>query len=713
MFNRFNLSLKFGLISIAGCLALGLALGVAASVQSSNAARASTQERLAAILQERQQALVDYMAQINDDLATTATNPNTLAALAEFSDSWTALGPNAGNRLQRLYIEDNPNPTGQKENLDRALDDSRYSAAHGRYHPWFRQFLRARGYYDIFLFNADGDLVYTVFKELDYATNLNSGEYRDTDLGNAFRAAMSGRPGQTHFFDFEPYAPSHGAPASFMATPLIDGNGERVGVLAFQMPIDRLNSVMGSETGLLETGDAYAFGPDGLMRTAPRFGSSDDILSQAVPADFLASAMSNGQHFARMQDYRGQDVFIEFNPVEFAGTRWNLVVTQATGEALAAARNTQLTSLLITALLTLIIGGAALFMANRIARPISRITTITRKIGQGDLDQTIPSQDAGDEVGELARTVEGFRQDLIEKRRLDANKHEIDAQQANRQERLEVLIAGFQRTIAGIAETVSNSATEFTATANALTTMSNSTTHQAQSAARAAASATGNVESVAAATEEMSATVAEIGRRAADSTAAATTAETEANRTVSEVQDLSRAAQRIGDVIAIIQKIAEQTNLLALNATIEAARAGEAGKGFAIVAQEVKQLASQTDAATGEISEQIHAIQSATETSANAITSVAGAIGDLSEIATSIAGAVEEQNAATREIAGNIQTAATGTRSVSDDISQVARAIEDASASATQVLGASEELSGLAEMLNREVNVFLDGLRAA
>ncbi|WP_338246234.1 hypothetical protein [Maricaulis maris] len=129
MFNRFNLSLKFGLISIAGCLTLGLALGVAASVQSSNAARASTQERLTAIVQERQQALVDYMAQINDDLATTATNPNTLAALAEFSDSWTALGPNAGNRLQRLYIEDNPNPTGQKENLDRALDDSRYSAA--------------------------------------------------------------------------------------------------------------------------------------------------------------------------------------------------------------------------------------------------------------------------------------------------------------------------------------------------------------------------------------------------------------------------------------------------------------------------------------------------------------------------------------------------------------------------------------------------------
>lgn len=713
MFDRFSLSQKFGLISVAGCLALGLALGVSASLQSDGAARLATEERLTAIALDREHALTDYIAQINDDLATTATNPNTIAALSEFTEGWQAMGRSPGETLQRLYITDNPHPTGAKENLDRAPDPSRYSAIHARYHPWFRQFLRARGYYDIFLFDTEGNLVYTVFKELDYATNLNNGEYRDTDLGRAFRNAVAGADGETHFFDFRAYSPSHGAPASFMATPVNDENGRRIGVLAFQMPIDRLNNVMGAETGLLETGDAYAFGSDGLLRTAPRFGSSADILNRAVPTAFLEAASGDTHSFQRIRDYRGDDAFVLFNPADIAGVHWNLVVTQTTDEALASSRTTQLISFVLTALLTITIGCAALFLANRISRPIRRITDITRKIGEGELDQDVPSRDAGDEVGELARTVEGFRQALLEKRRLDAQQDELDAQAATRQEKLETLIAGFQRTIAGISETVSNSATEFTATANALTEMANSTTHQAQSAAHSAASATSNVGSVAAATEEMSATVAEIGRRAADSTAAAETAELEANKTVSEVQDLSRAAQRIGDVIALIQKIAEQTNLLALNATIEAARAGEAGKGFAIVAQEVKQLASQTDAATGEIAEQIHAIQTATETSANAITSVAGAIGDLSEIATSIAGAVEEQNAATREIAGNIQTAATGTRAVSDDISNVARAIEDASASASQVLGASQELSGLAEMLNREVNVFLNGVRAA
>ncbi|MDA0962269.1 MAG: cache domain-containing protein, partial [Proteobacteria bacterium] len=338
MFDRFSLSQKFGLISVAGCLALGLALGVSASLQSDGAARLATEERLTAIALDREHALTDYIAQINDDLATTATNPNTIAALSEFTEGWQAMGRSPGETLQRLYITDNPHPTGAKENLDRAPDTSRYSAIHARYHPWFRQFLRARGYYDIFLFDTEGNLVYTVFKELDYATNLNNGEYRDTDLGRAFRNAVAGADGETHFFDFRAYSPSHGAPASFMATPVNDENGRRIGVLAFQMPIDRLNNVMGAETGLLETGDAYAFGSDGLLRTAPRFGSSADILNRAVPTAFLEAASGDTHSFQRIRDYRGDDAFVLFNPADIAGVHWNLVVTQTTDEALASSR---------------------------------------------------------------------------------------------------------------------------------------------------------------------------------------------------------------------------------------------------------------------------------------------------------------------------------------------------------------------------------------
>ena len=186
-----------------------------------------------------------------------------------------------------------------------------------------------------------------------------------------------------------------------------------------------------------------------------------------------------------------------------------------------------------------------------------------------------------------------------------------------------------------------------------------------------------------------------------------------ADDTVSEVHALAEAARRIGEVVDIIQNIAEQTNLLALNATIEAARAGEAGKGFAIVAAEVKQLASQTEQATAQIAEQITSIQDASKSSAGAMDQVAGQIAALSEIATSIASAVEEQSAATQEISQNVITAAKATRSASSDVSEVTRAIEDSSASASQVSASAKELSGLAEMLDSEVKVFLEGVRAA
>jgi methyl-accepting chemotaxis protein len=134
--------------------------------------------------------------------------------------------------LQRLYIDDNPNPTGSKENLDFAPDGSVYSTIHAQFHPWFRQFLRERGYYDIFLFDTDGNLVYTVFEELDYATNLNTGQWRDSDLGNAFRAAVqTGAGSDLHFFDFQSYAPSHGAPAAFVSTAYCGrGRQDRWGV---------------------------------------------------------------------------------------------------------------------------------------------------------------------------------------------------------------------------------------------------------------------------------------------------------------------------------------------------------------------------------------------------------------------------------------------------------------------------------------------------
>ena len=222
-----------------------------------------------------------------------------------------------------------------------------------------------------------------------------------------------------------------------------------------------------------------------------------------------------------------------------------------------------------------------------------------------------------------------------------------------------------------------------------------------------------NTQSVAAATEELSASIREISQQVASSAGIANQAVLEAQRTdTTGRRPWPMRAQRIGEVVKLINEIASQTNLLALNATIEAARAGEAGKGFAVVASEVKNLANQTAKATEDISAQIAGMQTATGEAVGAIKAIADTIGRIDQIAATIAAAVEEQGAATQEIARNVQQAAGGAREVSDNISEVSRSVEETGRMAGGLLDSASELSQQAELMNREVGNFLARVRA-
>ncbi len=714
MFNKLSIVVKFGLIGLIGCGLLGVSLGTISVMKSQDAARHTAENLLTSVVTARALALESYLNTIEGDIETIASNPNTLTALRRFRDGWQALGPDAGDTLRRAYINNNPFPTGAKENLDFAEDGTAYSASHADFHPWFRQFLRQRDYYDIFLFDTNGDLVYSVFKELDYATNLNAGIYRDTDLGHAFRAALTLTEGHVSFFDYRPYAPSHDAPASFLSTPIVNATGQTEGVLVFQMPVDRLNAVMGSVNGLGETGEAYAVGTDGLMRTNARFSEGSTILREHVGDTLSRAILADRSGVMETIDHRGEEVFSAFQTVSFNGVDWGVVVTETRHEALAEARNQTAALTLTIVVVTLIVGAAGFFAAMRTARPIKSIADATRAIAAGNLSTSVPYQSRRDEIGGLAGSIAIFRQNALEKIELEKRQSEADEQAARklRDDRM-ALAEQFENAVGSIVQTVSNTATELARAAEALSANSTQTSTLSVSVAGSAEVATTSVQAVATAAEEMSASVSEIGRQAAASSSKSGSASSEAAETVDKVRELSDAAQRIGDVVSIIQAIAEQTNLLALNATIEAARAGEAGKGFAIVAQEVKQLASQTASATTEIAEQIQSIQGATTLSADAITSVAATIAELSEISTSIASAVEEQSAATREIASSAQDAATGTQEVSSNIGSVNQAASESSAASQQVLSSARDLSVQAESLRGEVDRFLSGVRAA
>ncbi|KQQ11950.1 chemotaxis protein [Methylobacterium sp. Leaf123] len=358
---------------------------------------------------------------------------------------------------------------------------------------------------------------------------------------------------------------------------------------------------------------------------------------------------------------------------------------------------------------------ASLIVVFGLTRPMSSLVTVLQRMAQGETDAEIREARRGDEIGAVARAVEGIKAMVAQKAAEQAEIKRIadEAAAVERKRTMVELADGFESAVGGIVGMVSSSATELQVTAQQMTATANETASQSTTVAAAAEEAASNVHTVAAAAEELGSSVQEIGRQVSGSAHLAQSAVGEADQTAALVQALSQTSARIGDMVGIISSIAGQTNLLALNATIEAARAGTAGRGFAVVASEVKALAEQTAKATEEISRQIGEVQDVTGKAVTAIASITTRIREINSVSASIAAAVEQQGAATQEIVRNVAQAAMGTHEVTSNITGVAHASEETGAASSQVLSAASELSRQSEHLGAEVARFLSTVRAA
>jgi methyl-accepting chemotaxis protein len=386
----------------------------------------------------------------------------------------------------------------------------------------------------------------------------------------------------------------------------------------------------------------------------------------------------------------------------------------AAGVAEEAFTDGRLSMFVASGAATAIAIAAICFIFFGVTRPLANITDAMKRISGGALDTEIAGLTKSNEIGEMARALSVFRDNLAENERLRIEQIRKDEEMTAKiiSERNSIANA-FQQTMGSLAERFASSSNEVADAARGLSASAEETSRQAHAVSSAAEGASSNVQTVAASAEELSASIREVSEQVANSAKIAHSAADEAGRTSDNIRALSAAANSIGGVLNLIKDIAEQTNLLALNATIEAARAGDAGRGFAVVAAEVKELAAQTAKATDEIAAKIGEIQEATGATVTSISSIVSTINSIRDVTGAISSAIEEQRVATSEIAGNTHRAAEGASQVTVNMTEVGKAAGSTGSAATQLMSLSSALSEQSQSMESEVTRFVSSLRAA
>jgi methyl-accepting chemotaxis protein len=444
---------------------------------------------------------------------------------------------------------------------------------------------------------------------------------------------------------------------------------------------------------------------------------TDAARAAAVPALARLDEILKAKDMAALAAFAEKDLYPAIDPIGTPISKLiDLQIAVARGalqEADAAILVAEYTSIGLALASLLIIGFSLHTVLRGVVAPLNGMQAAMRRLADGDLAVEVPSKDRRDEIGAMAATVQVFRNNAIERVRLENEQRAEQEKRTRRAQAVDTLITGFDHDVSLILKTVASASSELEATARSLTMTAEESARNATSVAAAAEQATANVSTVASASEELSASINEIAHQVESSRRVTQSAMETAKETDETVRVLVASADRIGTVVELISDIAAQTNLLALNATIEAARAGEAGKGFAVVASEVKSLAGQTSKATDEIASHIQEMQAVTGKAAAAIRAIGETIRTINDTASAIAAAVTEQGAATGDIAQNVQQAADGTRHVSANIVGVTEGANMTGAGASQVFSSAEELARQSTTLKGKVDDFFAAIRAA
>ncbi|MFW2588786.1 methyl-accepting chemotaxis protein [Sagittula sp. SSi028] len=723
---RLSLTYKIPILIAVPTVLLALAVSVTGYIEAKVALEDQRLMSRKTLLEEKAAGLEEWINGAVRDLEILAESPVTQQSIAAFTAGWDMMGPTAQETLTRLYIDDNPRPAGEKYELLDAGDGSAWSASHAMYHETFRTFQHSGDYYDLFLFDNDGNLIYSVWKEADFAVNFVSGALADSGLGAAYQKAAAADAIGANFSKFNAYAPSAGLPAKFLASPVFDQNGDRIGVVALQMNIDTFKRIISSHGLLGDTGHVYALDEQLRAMTEIVQGPGYQKLSTLPRLEQIDLAFQTGYAgLENVEGINGQMVEAVAITAEVAGQEWVIVAEQDMSEVLVvqeAMFTMKVIEMLVVLALTLALAFA---VARLISTRIMALYESVKKVAAEMFEDDVAQIKTGDEIGDIARALQRLKGDLEAGQR---SAMQIETASKEQSRVVEDLRSALERLSAGdlachiehawpeayeelrehfneTASSLSNIIGQLRDTATMIDQDARTLSDGAHSLSQRTESQAATLEQTAAAMEEISSSVRATSDGADEIVHAIGAAREKAERgeevrgrAVTAMTEIETSSKQIGQIIKVIEDIAFQTNLLALNAGVEAARAGEVGRGFAVVASEVRELARRSSDSAAEIKNLINTSGDNVENGVklvlemgNVLAALLADVTSVSTLARDIANGASEQSQGVSEISSGIN--------ILDQVTQQNAAMVNESADAGRSL--QEKADGLSTIVGR------------
>lgn len=596
-------------------------------------------------------------------------------------------------------------------------DSWKYAEVKTKYEQFFSVYTQRYGYYDLFLINQQGDIVYSVAQEADFGTNLLQGPYKNTNLAEAFKQAEQ----QPILVDYQFYQPSQ-EPAAFIASPVTNDSGEKIGVVALQISDEKINHIMNQIEGLGKTGETYLIGSDHLMRSDSRFSADKTIGIKKIDTIAVREAIQGKRDSKIVQDYRGLEVLSAYTPLEIKGLNWALITEIDQSEAFTTIDLLQRKSLLQAAITALFVILVAYFFSKRLTTPIKLVVNFLKEMATsgGDLTKRLEIS-SKDEIGKLIFWFNSFVENLH----------------------------GLISHIVSISEEVSASSEELSASGDQVGLMAEQVGLSIENVASGSEEQSAKIEDTVQSVDSLFQQIEEIskssqemsdysnkvrdnidqGKNSLDhSIQQIDNVKADTAQVADFIKYLGDTSNEIGNIIGIIHGIAAQTNLLALNAAIEAARAGESGRGFSVVADEIRELAEESSKATEEITDLIKKMREnvsqaviKTNQTVDTVNSSVEAIEETKHTFSNINQVAQELRGFILKVLENAQEMKINSQQVEEAINQIAGVSQDFASNSEEVAASSEEqvaatkeivsgakqLAKMAENLAEEVGKFI------